>query len=602
MPAIKIQGFTGIAPRVSSALLSDNGAQAANNVKLQSGELRPWHKPLEVEDAGAAGAQTIYKLEGPNGSASWLSWATDVDVVTSPLGDQADYRFYYTGSGTPKKSNWAMATTGAGARPVASYEMGVPAPTAAPTLAAAGGTAPLETRSYIVTFVSTFGALKEESAPSPPATVSCNAAGSTVTVNGFSAPPAGAYNVTHRRIYRSVTGATTSPYMQVAELPVSDTTYADTKTIVQLGPVLGSLYFTPPPADLRGLVSLPNGIMAGFTKNEIWFSEPYSPHAWPVTYQLSIEFPIVGLGVYGTTLVVCTTKNPYLITGSHPASMSQEKLSMTQACVSKRSIAFDQYGVLYASPYGMVSIGPGVQDLITTDILTPDEWRTYYPASFTSMIYGNYYMAFYNNAGERNAIVLARNNDSPPMTNFDFPATALYIERATGNLFACSAQDNAIHQIDADPLNSTVFEWTSKKFVLSAPVSFACLQVNADFDDLADVTAYNSAVAEAIAANAALFAAGSTGMMGGEYNGAMYNTYMYGANQMITPPVQADLRSIRAIVYGDGVQVCSIPVVSLDPVRMPASFKAHNWEVTLSGNSPVRSFAMATSIMELKEV
>ena len=194
--------------------------------------------------------------------------------------------------------------------------MGVPAPAAAPNLVASSSLAPNETRAYVYTYVSTFGTVKEESAPSPAATVTVSTSGgATVTVSGFSAAPTTGYNITHRRIYRTITGASQVVYSFVAEIPIATTSYVDSLSVTQLGSELQTLFWTPPPAGLKGLVAMPNGILAGFEGNQIYFSEPYYPHAWPDIYALTVDYPIVGLGVYDTTLVVLTTKFPYLISG-----------------------------------------------------------------------------------------------------------------------------------------------------------------------------------------------------------------------------------------------------------------------------------------------
>lgn len=602
MPAIKIEGFSGVMPRTGPTLLEANQAQVASDVKLQSGELRPWRKEVFVLDSGTPNTKTLYQLQGPADNTGWLTWDTDVDVVTSPIGDATDFRFYYTGDGTPKKSNWLMASP-SGKGPVSHYEMGVPVPTVAPTVVATGGTTTQETRAYIYTLVSKFGTLEEESAPSPAKLVTCSASGATVTISGFGVVPAGAYNIVKRRIYRSVTGSTSSVYQQVAEIPVETTSYADTVAVTALGGVLTALNFTPPPATLKGIVSLPNGILAGFTGNEVWFCEPGLPHAWPANYVLTTEFPVVGLGVYGTSLVVMTSKNPYLITGSHPATMTQEKLSLTHACVSKRSIAFDQHGVLYASPYGIVNIGPGVQDVITSTILTADDWQVYNPSSMSSVLFGNFYMGFYEVDGVYNALVLARNNDTPPMSTFTYPATAVYLQRLTGSLFACCATDNAIYQLDASTLNNTRYSWKSKKFIGPAPVNFSAMQINADFVYLNDTTANAQAQAEYLLRTLAVFTRGqTTGVLGGEANAKMCNVLEANGSDMPSGPETPEPRFVQVTVIADQKQVITKTLRDYTPIRMPAGFKAYEWEVQISGNVPVRSFAMATTMQEIKQV
>ena len=296
MPYIKVEDFSGVVPRTGPTQIEANQAQVAKNVKLQSRELRSWADPVLSYTPTLPDVESIYYIDSPSGNRYWLEWATDVDMVPGPVADINEFRYYYTGDGAPKKTNYALATTsGTGTPPFpdAWLYMGVPAPAAAPTLTPSSSTAPTETRAYVYTYVSTFGTVKEESAPSPAQTVDVStAAGTTVTVSGFSAAPTTGYNITHRRIYRTITGATNVVYSFVAEIPIATTSYVDSLSVTQLGAELQTLFWTTPPTDLKGLVAMPNGILAGFVGNQVYFSEPYYPHAWPDSYALTVDYPL----------------------------------------------------------------------------------------------------------------------------------------------------------------------------------------------------------------------------------------------------------------------------------------------------------------------
>jgi hypothetical protein len=611
MPYIKLEQFSGIAPRIGPTNLSPNQAQKAHNVKLQSGELRPWRKPTLAYQPTGPDTNTIYRLVNQNtGASAWLEWAGDVNVVPGPVADTSEFRVYYTGDGAPKKTNWALATTsGAGVKPFPNaYQMlGVPAPAAAPTLASAGGSAPAETRAYVYTYVNTFGAVLEESAPSAAATVSTFTSGATVTISGFSTAPttAAGYNVTAIRIYRSVTSGTTAAYLYVGQVTVTPSTgvasgsFSDTLTAAQLGVSLPSLYFTPPPSGLTGLVAMPNGILAGFVGNQVWFCEPYLPHAWPSAYMMTVGSPIIGLGVFGQTLVVCTTSNPYLITGSTPGGMSQEKLALPEPCISKRSIVGDQYGVLYASPNGVVSISPSTQDVISRPLLTKDEWATYAPSTMLSVIYQNMYIVFYNAGSVRQSMVFTR-GDNPPLITMDTAAKAAYFENTTANVYVVDPTDNSIYQLDSDSVNNMFYEWTSKKFILPEPTNFAAMQVQADWAYIGSTAGYNTDVAAIIAANQAIWASGAA--LNSTVNAQQVNGYALNGSTLTPLPTVADTRNVQAIVISDDTQVASNGFTSQDPVRMPAVNRGYVYEVKLTGNAPLRQFVMATSVKELRQV
>lgn len=606
MSYIKLEKFSGIAPRVGPTNLAPNQAQKARNVKLQSGEIRPWRKPVAVFTPSGVDTNSIYRLYNSNSGASvWLEWAGDVNVVPGPVADTSEFRVYYTGDGAPKKTNWNLAaTSGAGTKPFPNdYQMlGVPTPSTAPTLSGTTGSA--ETRVYVYTYVSTFGSITEESAPSPPATISLASTTTTVTVSAFAAAPttAAKYNITAVRIYRT-TGTTYSYVGQVSVNPATGAAsgpFSDTLTASQLGAALSSLYYTPPPADLVGLVALPNGILAGFKGNQVWFSEPYLPHAWPASYMITVGAPIVGLGVFGQSLVVCTTSNPYLITGTSPGAMSQEKLALPEPCVSKRSIVGDQFGVLYAGANGVVSISPGTQDVVSRSLMTKDEWGTFAPSTMIGLVYQNMYMLFYNAGATRQAIVITR-DDVPPMVSLDTAAKAVFFENTTANVYAVDPADNNVYQLDADTVNYLSYEWTSKKFVLPAPANFAAMKVQADWTYVGNAAAYNAQVAAISAANQALWAS-SGGDLKSVLNRQVLNGFAMGGSILSPQPSAADQRTIRADIYADYTKVASIGVLSQDPVRLPSSPRAYVYEVTITGNTPVRSFNMASTIGELRQL
>ena len=427
MPALKIVGFGGEVPRQSDTELRPADATLAENVRLYSGELRSWFGPRTEFKPVTTGIRSIYHFRNPSTSAFvWMTWATDVDVQRSSLDDPTDFRLYYTGSGIPKKTNWALANTaGVTAFPRAEYNMKVPAPTGAPTATdtAAGSSVIAETRYYIYTNVSTFGTIKEESAPSPPSAAVTIAAGRKVTVGTFTAAPTSGYNITHRRIYRTLPGETSvGAFVFVAELAVATASYVDDLLAAALGEPISTTGWTEPPDGLTGITSMANGMMAGFVGNTVYFCEPYFHHAWPVKYAQSVPDQIVGLGSYGNTLIVMTTDQPWAMVGVAPNQISVERISMPEPCISKRSIASDQYGVLYASPNGIVAIGPSERSVITNKLFRRAEWLEYAPDTMTGAIYDGKYFATYQSILRGNKTLILSRDDFPALS---FPKTSI---------------------------------------------------------------------------------------------------------------------------------------------------------------------------------
>lgn len=237
-----------------------------------------------------------------------------------------------------------------------------------------------EARSYVYTYISAYG---EESAPSP-ATVLTGWSNGTWTVFLFTPPPDQlgiTRNLVKTRIYRSITalsGPTT--YYFVADVPITQLTYVDVlgDDLVVGNFQLVSQLYTPPPEDLQGLISMPNGMAVGFRKNEIWFCEPFLPHAWPPSYTLTTEYPIIGLGVAGNSVVACTSGAPYIATGTAPINMSATKPEHSVPCTSRGSIIGNSTGVFYAGTDGLILVTPYGEVNNTSELwITREKWQQF---------------------------------------------------------------------------------------------------------------------------------------------------------------------------------------------------------------------------------
>jgi hypothetical protein len=268
--------------------------------------------------------------------------------------------------------------------------------------------------------------------------------------------------------------------------------------------------------------------------------------------------------------------------------------------VSKRSIASDQYGVLYASPNGLVSLGSGSQDVVTVPLYTRDEWQALDPYSMVGAIYNNMYMGFSNVAGAIQGIVISR-GDIPPLVHFDFPTRSLFVDRSTSDIYAVSDIDNKVYHLDASEINFTTYEWKSKKFVLPNPVNFGAVKVQADYSFMDDIDAYIAYVDAIRAENAILFTEYG-GNVEGQLNTGVLNQFTLNGSLLLDIPEQGTNRFITLIVYADGEIIYQADVLSQEPLRMPAAQKGYVYELLISGNTPVRFVAMASSIGELRMI
>lgn len=481
MQPVRITVFGGEAPKFNSRLLPDPYAKTATNTKLWDGTLKPWKDATAVVTPTKVGTKlSIYRFGQAvaNEAQYWFHWTTDVDVVRGPIAGDTSERTYYTGDGVPKVTDNSIALAAGTDYPMASYNLGVPAPAATPGVALGGsGSGSPVSKVYVYTYVTAWG---EEGPPSNPSAVISVLPGETVTVSGMSVGPGAGYNVTAKRIYRTISGTQTTDYRFVAEIAVATASYVDSvaDSTVALNDALESAEWDPPPSGMAGLVALPNGILAGFSNNDLCLSEPYVPSAWPESYRLSCDWPIVGLGVIGQSVVVLTKGKPYIASGTHPSSFTLERLDVGQACVAKRSIAsVGGLGVMYACPTGMALVSPAGSSVVTEDILSRDNWQALVPSSINGYEYNGRYLGFYDTgAGTQRGFILDPKNKNALLTWTDVYATAGYNDPIRDTLYLQIG--SAIKRWDGSGSDLT-YTWRSKTIVADAPSCPAIGQVEA---------------------------------------------------------------------------------------------------------------------------
>ena len=356
----------------------------------------------------------------------------------------------------------------------------------------------IETRFYVVTFVTDWG---EESAPSAPSDAIELDQNDSVTIQRPNSTKVGSAlagaSIKKWRIYRSNSGSEAAAFQFVEELLTSSANYTDEKKAAALGEVCPTTTWLPPPyrADLqnelypqpvvgtnpflRGLVGMPNGIMAGFFDNTVAFCEPFIPYAWPVEYQITTEYPIVGLGVFGQTLFVGTTGNPYFISGADSANMSAQKLDARQACASARSIVAVQGGVLYASPDGLCVADPNGVQVVTGGMFTREDWQKLNPASMFAAGHESIYYLWHQGG------CLTFDLASKKLGRMDLPATAAFSDTVTDALYV--ANGGSVQMVLGGNTRR-VARWKSAKMVMQLQQPMGWVKVYGDQDAQNPVT------------------------------------------------------------------------------------------------------------------
>lgn len=383
--------------------LPDTVGSNSVNQRPGRGDLRPWRAPLEVATVPTVPPRkSIYRMgrDTASDTDTWLSWTPLVHVIRGFDAEDPTERTYFSGSGAPKWTDSTMVLPAPA--PNATRELAVPAPVTGPALTNTDdGDGSAETRYYLTTFANDIG---WESAPSPVTKITCNG-GAIIEASDLEAPPAGNYGITTRRLYRTATsqeGAT--DFQLVREAPVGQATIVDDagelgEVLVTQGETLLGAW-VPPPANLKWLITLWNGMAAGISGKSIRFSVAGGKlYAWPLFYEILPGFTPVALVTWQQNLIVLTTGTPSIITGQDPASMSEQpmdNLPFVGSCVAESSAVTMPQGAAWAAPDGLAYVGTSGSGLLTAGILDPGDWERLRPDTIVGCHWRGLYVGFYN--------------------------------------------------------------------------------------------------------------------------------------------------------------------------------------------------------------
>lgn len=351
----------------------------------------------------------------------------------------------------------------------------------------------VETRSYVYTYVSHLG---EESAPSPSSDPVTIRVGTEVSITTFAAPPTERRSIDRIWIYRTNTGSEDTAFQFVGELLVTDIANGFTDDVANedLGETLQTEGWDVPDNNMRGLVAMPNGILAGYFGNVLCFSEPGFPHAWPTEYRRALDFAIVGLEVYGNALYVTTKGKPYVVVGVHPLQMSERRVETGQSCLDKRSIVNTGNQILYCSPEGLISAGSNFVN-VTEAHFTKEQWQEIVGPddagnrSLRSWYFDGQYILLATYDASTTKVIFDFRDGPLRITTFSEDVIAAYADPETAELyyldsaFPSSGVSRPLLRWDYEHPGANVSnqfaigDWRSKEFRLPRPMALSCARV-----------------------------------------------------------------------------------------------------------------------------
>jgi len=179
---------------------------------------------------------------------------------------------------------------------------------------------------------------------------------------------------------------------------------------------------------------------------------------------------------------VGTTANPYFIYGADSASMTAQKLDSNQACVSARSIATVEGGVLYASPDGLCVADPTGVKVASSGLFTREDWQKLDPATMFAIEHENIYYLFYSGQGGG---CLTFDLASKKLGRVGLSASAAFVDRLDDTLYVVAG--TAILAVFGSASRRTG-RWRSARSVLPMQSSLAWLKVYGEQNPDAPVT------------------------------------------------------------------------------------------------------------------
>jgi hypothetical protein len=593
--------FGGEMPRMDSHLLPNANAEAAWNTDLDGGTLQGLPTPVLLKDLSAVPGAVLkaFRLPSPvpltDARDAWLPLPSPFSsVVRSPLANDAQANVYWTnppGTANPGAwfSNWSDILNG-----VPPFNLGftAPDPTNLISVGTAGGTAaavtPFEDRSYLYTLVNTLGL---ESSPSLPSNVTAGAADGTWQLQNLPTlqplPPVGKHYppVLGVRIYRTVAGTTAGAFYLVYEyhfpgvqpgdtgaLPPAGGIYVDPIRDVDavLGTILQSTNWAPPLDGLDGLTALPGGMLVAFTGQTVHFCEPDRPHAWPAQYDLAVQYPIVGFGVWQQTLMVMTTGYPSTGSGNSPSNFTFSQVQTAEPCIARGSIVTDLLGTYYASQNGLIMLSYYGMQNQTQTIMSKNIWLDLFGAPFIiACRHRAQYLAI--NATGTGFMIDYTEARLGVVQLYPFNlCDAVWNDVFTGDAYMISGKK--VYRWDDPHSAPLMYRWRSKKFVFAKPISYGAIQVHVD---------------------PSVVAVQATPYVGT----ALDDTTATAFDGLNLPSGTACL--IRIFVE-EQFEVAQIAVHDAwTRSRLPSGFVAFQWQFEVISRVPVFSVELATTMQEL---
>lgn len=635
---IAINEFSGIMPKLANDKLPAGIGQVASDLKTASKELVALRRSSPDFALPGTSYKTFFEYI-ENSNTHWVYYDNIVHWTRAPVADDQYERMYFTGvSGEYRafandinSAPWDFTTD--------YYKPNAPAgvKTGFSVNYSSGSTV---YRAYFYTLVSRYG---EESFGSNIVEISDYTAGTRVTPTNIHYPTGEPHLYEGTvKIYRTPTsGGAAATFQEVCEADYFlDTTYynvgdftiyngtlyecsvagsgtwtggthtwlsGELVSDANLGDTCDTYLYERAPANLTNLRAHPNGFSVASKNNVLHFTEPFKPWAWIEDYEIPIDAQIIGVGIFGSTIVCATDANIYTFSGPHPDSLYKQKHSF-QPCLSQRAVVETDSGVLFPSAEGFQLVsGSGIKN-ITSDHFSPEDWEDFELSTMHGTWFNKAYYGFYKSADHEGQLRI-------DFLNFSITTGAGYHQaghvalldgkfRTIYNSSLSAPATYYISEWDADTSAYINYSYKTPRYILEKPANFKVAQVILDTDfynEVLDIIGDGSVLTGLNNTQWNLPPATSYGYddLMGPLNGRSFNAQDVNGDTLYSLSSLGVQDYVDFHVYVDGVLKFTKQVKNSNMFKLPRGFKNKKWEIVVEGMIPIKRIVMATSTEEI---
>lgn len=377
--------------------------------------------------------------------------------------------------------------------------------------------------------------------------------------------------------------------------------FTDDFLVSGLSRVLDSEDNDPPPTGMKGIRAAHNNILIGFFDNQLCFSFPDKPHAWPERFRLTFDSDIVAIEPIQGFILVLTKEYPYQVSGNDPATMVSARIDTLYPCLAKKSVVNMGFAVVWATHGGLASYSPsGGIDLITKFVHDWDTWTT---ALDPATLIGHYHEGKYFGSHSSESFIFERDDKVGGFfVSIQYTFSAACTDYETGVMYYIGDNQGSLYEWDNSGEVLSPLEWKSKTIVTKDYMNLGAARVIADFQtpdaETENIQAYNAAVP---AYNNAIWAKSiQLGCINGptdyldagtrvENNGAINSFAINGDGQTRSLKDITGVLPVTFKLFVDKQLIFQGTVSSDEIFRLPTGYRSDTFEVGVSGSSRIRA-------------